>query len=76
MTIHWTTPVTDDFRKSNVYRNTTNSSIGATLMTTIVGVQNTPYSTTDVPGGTRYYFVSAQDASGNESALTYAGSGS
>lgn len=76
LTIAWTTPDTSDFRRSNVYTNTSMSPIGATLLTSITGARNTAVSTTHTPGALRYYYVSAQDATGNESALTYAGSGS
>lgn len=75
VTIHWTTPDGRDFRKSNVYTNSVNSPLGATLLDTITGAPLTPTTKTHTPGVLTYYFVSAQDATGNESALTYAGSG-
>lgn len=75
VTVHWTTPDGRDFRKSNVYTNSVNSPLGATLLDTITGAALTPTTKTHTPGVLTYYFVSAQDATGNESALTYAGSG-
>lgn len=75
VTVHWTTPDGRDFRKSNVYTNSVNSTLGATLLDTITGAALTPTTKTHTPGVLTYYFVSAQDATGNESALTYAGSG-
>lgn len=76
-TITWTTPDNPDFKKSNVYANTVNDASGATLITggSIVGLQLTTYSATNAPGGERYYFVSSVDRTGNESPLTFAGSG-
>lgn len=77
-TIHWTTPSDSDFAKSNVYQNTINSTTGASIITggTVYGLPLTTYSATNTPGGTRYYFVSSVDRTGNESALTYAGTAS
>lgn len=75
LTIAWTTPGGRDFRRSNIYINTSISPFGATLLASITGDRNTPMTTTHAPGALRYYFVSSQDATGNESALTYAGSG-
>ncbi len=75
VTIHWTTPAGRDFRKSNIYTNSTASSIGATLLDTVTGNVSTASSKSHTPGVLTYYYVSAQDATGNESELTYAGSG-
>jgi hypothetical protein len=75
VSVNWKTPDGRDFRKSNVYTNSVNSPLGATLLDTITGAPLTLTTKTHTPGSLTYYFVSAQDATGNESALTYAGSG-
>lgn len=75
LTIGWTTPADDDFKKCNVYVNTSMTYVGATLLASVVGLQETAYTTTHTPGATRYYYVSSVDRTGNESALTYAGTG-
>jgi hypothetical protein len=76
LTIGWTTPSSDDFKTSRVYINTSATPVGATLLQSINGLASTAYTTTHTPGATRYYYVAAVDRTGNESALTYAGSGS
>jgi hypothetical protein len=72
-TINWTTPADADFFQCEVYSNTSFTTSGATLLTTVVGDPSTAYNTTNTPGGTRWYWVSAIDTHLNASALTYAG---
>lgn len=75
-TISWRTPANDDFKKSNVYANTTMTDVGAVMVASIVGLPETVYAAIHTPSATpRYYYVSSVDRTGNESPLTYAGTG-
>lgn len=76
VTVHWTTPDGRDFRKSNLYVNTFESPVGAVFLDSVTGLSSTAYQYTHTPVTLLHYYVTAQDATGNESALTYAGSGS
>lgn len=75
LTIKWRTPANSDFRKSSVYRNSSNTTVGAMLLQTIVGLPDTVASIGHTVTTTTYYWVSALDASGNESELVLAGGG-
>lgn len=75
LTIRWRTPANADFRKSSVYRNSSNTTVGAMLLQTVVGLPDTVASIGHTVTATTYYWVSALDASGNESELVPAGSG-
>lgn len=74
-TINWRNPVDLDVLRARIYKNTVNDSSTATAVNDVFGLPDTAYSTTHNPGGSRYYWVSSLDRSGNESALEYAGFG-
>lgn len=70
--IDWTNPSDADFRKARLYRNTTNDSSGASLVTDIYGFPSDTgtYTDTVTAGATRYYWLKAQDTSGNASVFS------
>lgn len=76
LSINWTNPADVDFKEAKIYRNTVNSTIGATLLATKIGAPSAADSYAHTPGVLNYYWVLARDTSGNESSLTFAGSGS
>lgn len=71
--ISWRNPEDNDFKKANIYINAVNNTSGAILLQSVVGLPDTSYNITNTPGGTRYYWVTAQDRTGNESTFEYAG---
>jgi hypothetical protein len=75
LTIAWTNPADVDFKEAKIYINTVNNTVGATLLASKIGVPNAADTYTHTPGAVRHYWVQARDTSGNESALTYAGTG-
>lgn len=70
--IDWTNPSAGDFRKSRLYRNTTNDSSTASLVTDIYGFPSDSDTHTDTvtTGATRYYWLKAVDSSGNASGFS------
>jgi hypothetical protein len=70
--INWTNPADSDFRKARLYRNTVNDSSTASLVTDIYGFASDAdtYTDTVTTGATRYYWLKAQDMSGNASAFS------
>ena len=63
--ITWTNPTDSDFKNTEVYSNTSNSSSGSVLVGTSAG---TEFTHIGLPGGTsRYYWLKSVDFSGNKS---------
>jgi Putative phage tail protein len=75
LAINWKNPIDADFKEAKIYINTSNNTIGATLLASKIGLANANDSYNHTPGAVRFYWVQARDTSGNESALTYAGTG-
>lgn len=71
----WTSPNSANYSRSLVRRNTTNNEAGATLTTTIYGAANSPHAYTDtgLSAGSYYYWITAANASGVESASVATG---
>ena len=68
ITIRWTNPADADLSHVEVYENTTNTSVGATLVGTSAGDQ---FIRSNLGlNVTRFYFLKAVDYSGNKSAFT------
>lgn len=75
-TIGWTNPTSLDVMRARVYASATNDSTTATEVAEVFGLPATAYTATHTPAGVpAYYWVTAVDRSGNESARTYAGTG-
>lgn len=75
-TIGWTNPTSLDVMRARVYASATNDSTTATEVAEVFGLPATAYTATHTPAGVpAYYWVTAVDRSGNESARTYAGVG-
>ena len=75
-TIGWTNPTSLDVMRARVYASTTNSAPTGVEVAEVFGLPATAYTTTHTPASTpTYYWVTAVDRSGNESARTYAGVG-
>lgn len=75
-TIGWANPTSLDVMRARVYASATNDSTTATEVAEVFGLPATAYTTTHTPAGVpAYYWVTAVDRSGNESARTYAGVG-
>lgn len=75
-TIGWTNPTSLDVMRARVYASATNDSATAAEVAEVFGLPATAYTTTHTPAGVpAYYWVTAVDRSGNESARTYAGVG-
>ena len=66
--ISWVNPTDADFKVTEVYVNTTNSTTGATAVGTSAGTGFTHIGLTG--GATLFYFVKAVDYSGNKSAFS------
>lgn len=71
----WQSPNSSNFAATNIYRNTSNSFSGSTLITTEYGAANFPFLYTDQPltAGTYYYWLKARNWSGVESAAVASG---
>lgn len=75
-TVGWTNPVSLDVMRARVYASATNNPTTATEVAEVFGLPATAYTATHTPAGVpTYYWVTAVDRSGNESARTYAGTG-
>lgn len=75
-TIGWTNPTSLDVMRARVYASATNNPATATEVAEVFGLPATAYTTAHTPAGVpAYYWVTAVDRSGNESARTYAGVG-
>ena len=75
-TIGWTNPTSLDVMRARIYASLTNDSTTATEVAEVFGLPATAYTATHTPAGVpAYYWVTAVDRSGNESARTYAGVG-
>ena len=75
-TVAWTNPTSLDVMRARVYASTSSSPGSATEVAEVFGLPSTAYSATHTPASTpRYYWVTAVDRTGNESARTYAGMG-
>lgn len=75
-TIGWTNPTSLDVMRARVYASATNDSTTATEVAEVFGLPATAYTTPNTPASVpTYYWVTAVDRSGNESARTYAGVG-
>ena len=68
ITLKWTNPAVSDFDYSEIYRNTTNNSAGATRIGTIRG--NTYIDQPLDINVTRYYWLKSVDRSGNVSGFS------
>lgn len=73
--LQWTAPNSGNFNGALVYRNTADDFGAATLITTIYGAANAgqQYNDTGLSDGTYYYWVTAANGSGVESAETATG---
>lgn len=75
-TVGWTNPVSLDVMRARVYASATNNPTTATEVAEVFGLPATAYAATHAPAGVpAYYWVTAVDRSGNQSARTYAGVG-
>ena len=75
-TVAWTNPTSLDVMRARIYASLTNDSTTATEVAEVFGLPATAYTATHTPAGVpAYYWVTAVDRSGNESARTYAGTG-
>jgi len=73
VTLTWTNPVAADFHVVEVYENSTNTSVGATLVTTVGGAPSANMSFVRgnlTNGVARYFFFKSVDKSGNKSAFS------
>jgi hypothetical protein len=77
-TIGWTTPETLDLLRVKVWVNEVSADPNtATEVRQVFGIPGTAYSTSYTPGAVpAWYWVTAVDRSGNQSARTYAGTAS
>lgn len=74
--IGWTNPVSLDVMRARVYASATNDPATAVEVEEVFGLPATAYLVNHTPAGVpAYYWVTAVDRSGNESARTYAGVG-
>jgi len=74
--IGWTNPTSLDVMRARVYASATNDSTTAVEVAEVFGLPATAYSSVYTPAGVpTYYWVTAVDRSGNESARTAAGVG-
>lgn len=74
-TVAWRAPDSENYYVGRVYRGTTNDADAASSVDTVPGLPRASYTSDDAPGtGTFYYFVSAANGSGVESARVAAGS--
>jgi len=75
-TVGWTNPTSLDVMRARVYASATNNPTTATEVAEVFGLPATAYAATHTPAGVpTYYWVTAVDRTGNESARTYAGVG-
>jgi hypothetical protein len=75
-TVGWTNPTSLDVMRARVYASATNNPTTATEVAEVFGLPATAYTATHTPAGVpTYYWVTAVDRSGNESARTAAGTG-
>lgn len=75
-TIGWTNPNSLDVMRARVYASDTNNPATATEVAEVFGLPATAYTTTHTPLTVpTYYWVTAVDRTGNETARTYAGVG-
>lgn len=75
VSINYTTPNSANFSRIYLYRNTVNNFGTATRVNTVYGSPNTPYNTIDsgLAAGTYYYWITAANVSGVESAAVATG---
>lgn len=75
-TIGWTNPTSLDVMRARVYASATNDPATAAEVAEVFGLPATAYTATHTPASVpAYYWVTAVDRSGNQSARTYAGAG-
>jgi len=71
--VKWTNPTDNDFKEVEVYANTSNTSVGATLIGTVSGTEFVHSGLAQ--NTTRYYFVKTKDFTGNASSFSTGASG-
>jgi hypothetical protein len=77
-TIGWKNPGSLDVMRARIYANEVSADAGAAVeVAEVFGLPSTAYTTAHTPGAVpAWYWVTAVDRSGNESARTYAGTAS